>query len=41
MSEYLVDVRNLIKRFPIHGGLLGREVGAVNAANNISFKIKI
>jgi oligopeptide/dipeptide ABC transporter ATP-binding protein len=40
MSEYLVDVRNLIKRFPIHGGLLGREVGAVNAANNISFKIK-
>jgi oligopeptide/dipeptide ABC transporter ATP-binding protein len=40
MSEYLLDVRNLKKRFPIHGGLLGKEVGSVNAVNNISFKIK-
>ncbi|MBT7610393.1 MAG: ABC transporter ATP-binding protein [Bacteriovoracaceae bacterium] len=40
MSEYLLDVRNLKKRFPINGGLLGREVGAVSAVNNVSFKIK-
>ncbi len=40
MSEYLIEVNNLGKRFPIKGGLLGREVGAVNAVNNVSFKIK-
>ena len=40
MSEYLLEVNNLGKKFPIKGGLFGREVGAVNAVNNISFKIK-
>jgi oligopeptide/dipeptide ABC transporter ATP-binding protein len=40
MSEYLLEVKNLCKRFPIKGGLLGREIGAVNAVNNVSFKIK-
>jgi len=40
MSEYLLEVNGLTKRFPIKGGLLGREVGAVNAVNNVSFKIK-
>lgn len=40
MSEYLIEVKNLCKTFPIKGGLLGREVGAVKAVNNISFKIK-
>ena len=29
MSEYLLEVKNLCKTFPIKGGLLGREVGAV------------
>ena len=40
MSDYLVEVNNLTKRFPIKGGLLGREVSAVKAVNNVSFKIK-
>lgn len=40
MSEYLIEVNNLTKRFPIKGGLLGREIGAVNAVNNVSFKIR-
>ncbi len=40
MSEYLLEVKNLTKVFPIKGGLLGREVGAVRAVNDISFKIK-
>jgi len=39
-SEYLLEIKNLTKRFPIRGGLLGREVGAVKAVNNVSFKIK-
>lgn len=40
MSDYLLEVNNLCKRFPIKGGIFGREVGAVNAVNNVSFKIK-
>ena len=37
--EVLLSVRNLSKRFSIKGGLLGREVGAVRAVQNISFDI--
>jgi oligopeptide/dipeptide ABC transporter ATP-binding protein len=40
MSEYLLEVKNLCKRFPIKGGLFGREVASVNAVNDVSFKIK-
>lgn len=40
MSEYLLEVKNLHKRFSIKGGLFGREIGGVNAVNNVSFKIK-
>ena len=40
MSEYLLEVKNLTKVFPIKGGFLGREVGSVKAVNDISFKIK-
>ena len=40
MSEYLLEVKNLCKTFPIKGGFLGREVGSVKAVNDISFKIK-
>jgi len=39
-NDFLLDVRNLTKRFPIKGGLFGREVAAVNAVNDVSFKIK-
>ncbi len=39
MSEVLLEVKNLSKCFPIRGGFFGREVGAVNAVNNVSFKI--
>ena len=39
-SEYLLEVKNLTKRFPIKGGLWGKEVGSVKAVNDISFKIK-
>ena len=40
MSEYLLEVNNLTKKFPIRGGIFGREVGAVYACNDVSFKIK-
>ena len=38
-KEVLLSVRNLVKRFPIKGGILGREVGAVKAVQNVSFDI--
>ena len=41
MSEdYLLEVKNLTKEFPIRGGLLSKTVSSVKAVNNVSFKIK-
>jgi len=40
MSEFLLEVNNLSKHFPITGGILGRQVGSVKAVNDVSFKIK-
>lgn len=39
-SEYLLEVKNLTKSFPIKGGLFGRQVGEVRAVNKVSFNIK-
>jgi len=36
----LVRVQNLKKHFPITGGLLGRQVGAVKAVDGVSFEIR-
>lgn len=40
MSDFLIEVKNLVKRFPIHGGILGREVASVKAVSDVSFSIK-
>lgn len=40
MSDVLVEVKDLSKRFPIRGGIFGKEVGGVNAVNKVSFEIK-
>ncbi len=40
MSEVLLKVENLVKSFPIHGGLLGREIANVKAVQDVSFEIK-
>jgi oligopeptide transport system ATP-binding protein len=39
MSEPLLRVRNLSKAFPIHGGLLRRQVGEVHAVNGVDFDV--
>ena len=40
MSEVLISVRNLVKRFPIKGGVLSREVASVRAVSDVSFDIR-
>lgn len=40
MSETLLRVENLVKSFPIRGGLLNREVASVKAVQGVSFEIK-
>lgn len=39
-NDGLIVVNNLVKRFPIKGGLLGREVASVQAIQGVSFSIK-
>jgi oligopeptide transport system ATP-binding protein len=39
MSEPLLRVRNLSKAFPVHGGLLRRQVGEVHAVNGVDFDV--
>jgi oligopeptide/dipeptide ABC transporter ATP-binding protein len=36
----LVEVRDLVKHFPIHGGILQRTVGQVQAVDGVSFDIR-
>ncbi len=37
--EVLLSVRNLVKTFPIKGGILGREIASVKAVSDVSFDI--
>ena len=36
----LLKVANLVKHFPIHGGLLRREVERVHAVDGVSFELQ-
>ena len=40
MSEPLLKVKNLVKHFPIKGGLLGRTVDKVHAVDGVSFELQ-
>ncbi|MDL2402849.1 ABC transporter ATP-binding protein [Rhizobium mayense] len=35
----ILEVKNLVTRFNIHGGLLGRTTGAIHAVENVSFDL--
>src|SRR6185437_6006529 len=39
-GETLISVKNLVKRFPIRGGIFSREVASVKAVSDVSFEIK-
>ena len=39
MSEVLLEVRDLVKHFPVGGGMLRRPTGAVKAIDGVSFKV--
>ncbi len=39
-SENLIEVRDLVKHFPLRQGLLQRQVGAVKAVDGVSFDVK-
>lgn len=36
----IIEVKNLIKEFPIRKGFFNKQVGAIHAVNNVSFDIK-
>lgn len=40
MSEPLVEVRDLVKNFPVKGGVFQREIGTVNAVNGVNLQIQ-
>lgn len=39
-SEYLVEVKNLVKYFPVYGGVLRKVIDQVQAVDDVSFAIK-
>jgi oligopeptide transport system ATP-binding protein len=40
MGETLLEVRDLVKHFPVSAGFLGRQVGVVRAVDGVSFTIR-
>jgi oligopeptide/dipeptide ABC transporter ATP-binding protein len=40
MNDYLLEVKNLKKYFPIHGGIFWREIGKIYALDDVSLNIK-
>ncbi|MBW8827442.1 MAG: ATP-binding cassette domain-containing protein [Acidobacteria bacterium] len=39
MTEVLIEARNLVKEFPVRGGVIGREVGRVHAVSDVSLTL--
>ena len=39
LDRPLLEVHNLVKHFPVHGGFLSREVACVHAVNGVSFSV--
>jgi len=40
VAEYILEVKNLKKYFPIYGGIFSKKIGDVKAVDDVSFNIK-
>lgn len=40
MSEYMLEVKDLKKYFPVYGGIFSRKIGEVKAVDGVTFNIK-
>ena len=40
MTDPILEVRDLVKEFPIRGGFLRRQVGTVQAVSGVSFSLR-
>jgi peptide/nickel transport system ATP-binding protein len=40
-AQPLLSARNLVKHFPLRGGLLGRSAGVVQAVDDVSFEVRM
>nr|BFD30640.1 dipeptide ABC transporter ATP-binding protein [Pigmentibacter ruber] len=38
-ADYILQIKNLIKYFPIYGGLIGKEIAKVHAVDDVSFSL--
>jgi oligopeptide/dipeptide ABC transporter ATP-binding protein len=39
-ADYILQVNNLVKYFPITGGILGKQIAKVHAVDNVTFSVK-
>lgn len=39
-NKILLEIKNLVKHYPIYGGLFQRQVGSIHAVNGVSFDIR-
>ncbi len=39
-ADYILQINNLVKYFPINGGIFGKEIAKVHAVDNISFSLQ-
>src|SRR3989338_7559719 len=40
MNQSLVKINNVVKHFPLKGGLFSRQVGSVKAVNGVTLELK-
>ena len=39
-ADYILQVNNLVKYFPIYGGILGKQIAKVHAVDDVTFSVK-